>query len=100
MSFKGQRRLFARLEQLAKIANMNKSEREQYEQCLKVYRDNHNVLEYAIQEGEERGFKKGKEEGMKEGMHESALKIARQMKSIGIPISQIMACTGLKEEEI
>ena len=43
LSFKGQKALFAPLEELARIANMNKKERDEYEACLKVYRDNYSI---------------------------------------------------------
>ena len=36
LSFKGQKALFARLEELARIANMNKKERAEYEAALKI----------------------------------------------------------------
>ena len=54
LSFKGQKELFNRLEQLAKIANMNKKEREEYEECLKVYRDNYSIALYQKQQAEAR----------------------------------------------
>ena len=37
LSFKGQKALFACLEELARIANMNKKERAEYEAALKIY---------------------------------------------------------------
>ena len=43
LQFKGQKALFQRLEELARIVNMNKKERDEYEACLKVYRDNYNT---------------------------------------------------------
>ena len=49
LSFKGQKALFNRLEELARIANMNKKERAEYEVALKIYRDNENVMDYAVQ---------------------------------------------------
>ena len=88
LSFKGQKALFARLEELARIANMNKKERAEYEAALKIYRDNENVVTTARREG--------KEEGRKEGL----LEAARQMKQKGIALDLIQECTGLTDEEI
>ena len=49
--FKGQKALFQRLEELARIVNMNKKERDEYEACLKVYRDNYNTWNYMKEAG-------------------------------------------------
>ena len=92
LSFKGQKALFARLEELARIANMNKKERAEYEAALKIYRDNENVVTTARREGKE----EGREEGRKEGL----LEAARLMKQNGISFEQIKLCTGLTDEEI
>ena len=58
LSFKGQKALFARLEELARIANMNKKERDEYEACLKVYRDNYSIALYRKRQ-EEAKFQEG-----------------------------------------
>ncbi len=108
LSFKGQKALFARLEELARIANMNKKERAEYEAALKIYRDNENVVTTArregIQIGEKRGLEKGRAEGRKEGIaigeERGVLKTACQMKQNGISFEQIKLCTGLTDEEI
>ena len=84
--------MFARLEELARIANMNKKERAEYEAALKIYRDNENVVTTARREGKE----EGREEGRKEGL----LEAARLMKQNGISFEQIKLCTGLTDEEI
>ena len=107
LSFKGQKELFNRLEQLAKIANMNKKEREEYEECLKVYRDNYSIALYQkqqaearYQEGREEGIEIGEERGLKKGREEGILTTARLMKQNGISFEQIKLCTGLTDEEI
>ena len=108
LSFKGQKALFNRLEELARIANMNKKERAEYEAALKIYRDNENVVTTArregIQIGEKRGLEKGRTEGRKEGIaigeERGVLKTACQMKQNGISFEQIKLCTGLTDEEI
>ena len=96
LSFKGQKALFARLEELARIANMNKKERAEYEAALKIYRDNENVVTTARREGKE----EGREEGIAIGEERGVLKTARQMKQKGIDWGLIQECTGLSDEEI
>ena len=100
LSFKGQKALFARLEELARIANMNKKERAEYEAALKIYRDNENVVTTARREGREEGRKEGREEGIAIGEERGVLKTARLMKQNGISFEQIKLCTGLTDEEI
>ena len=83
LSFKGQKALFARLEELARRANMNKKERDEYEACLKVYRDNYSIALYRKRQEEakfQEGLQIGKEEGREEGIEIGILKTARQMK--------------------
>ena len=96
LSFKGQKALFNRLEELARIANMNKKERAEYEAALKIYRDNENVMDYAVTTAE----KKGLEKGLAIGEERGVLKTARLMKQNGISFEQIKLCTGLSDEEI
>ena len=96
LSFKGQKALFNRLEELARIANMNKKERAEYEAALKIYRDNENVMDYAVTTAE----KKGLEKGIAIGEERGVLKTACLMKQNGISFEQIKLCTGLSDEEI
>ena len=100
LSFKGQKALFVRLEELARIANMNKKERAEYEAALKIYRDNENVVTTARREGIQIGEKRGLEKGRAEGRAEGILITARLMKQNGISFEQIKLCTGLSDEEI
>ena len=96
LSFKGQKALFNRLEELARIANMNKKERAEYEAALKIYRDNENVMDYAVKTAE----KKGLEKGIAIGEERGVLKTARLMKQNGASVEFIKQCTGLSDEEI
>ena len=100
LSFKGQKALFARLEELARIANMNKKERAEYEADLKIYRDNENVVTTARREGKEEGREEGRKEGIAIGEERGVLKTARQIKQKGIALDLIQECTGLSDEEI
>ena len=96
LSFKGQKALFNRLEELARIANMNKKERAEYEAALKIYRDNENVVTTARREGKEEGRK----EGIAIGEERGVLKTARLMKQNGASVEFIKQCTGMTEEEM
>ena len=100
LSFKGQKALFARLEELARIANMNKKERAEYEAALKIYRDNENVMDYAVTTARREGIQIGEKRGWEKGRAEGILITARQMKQKGIALDLIQECTGLSNEEI
>ena len=112
LQFKGQKALFQRLEELARIVNMNKKERDEYEACLKVYRDNYNtwiyMKEQALKEGLEEGLAKGIAKGIEQGIEigvnkgkkENSYDIARKMKQKGLSVDMIAECTGLSNSEI
>ena len=112
LQFKGQKALFQRLEELARIVNMNKKERDKYEACLKVYRDNYNTWNYmkeqALKEGLEEGLAKGIAKGIEQGIEigvnkgkkENSYDIARKMKQKGLSVDMIAECTGLSKSEI
>lgn len=112
LQFKGQKALFQRREELARIVNMNKKERDKYEACLKVYRDNYNtwiyMKEQALKEGLEEGLAKGIAKGIEQGIEigvnkgkkENSYDIARKMKQKGLSVDMIAECTGLSKSEI
>lgn len=80
--------IFEKAFETAEIARMSKTELNQYEANLKVYRDNYAVLQTA------------REEGREEGREEEKIEIARNMKKDGLPVDQIAKYTGLSVEEI
>ena len=100
LSFKGQKALFVRLEELARIANMNKKERAEYEAALKIYRDNENVMDYAVTTARREGIEIGEKRGLEKGRAEGILITVRQMKQNGASVEFIKQCTGLSDEEI
>lgn len=112
LQFKGQKALSQRREELARIVNMNKKERDEYEACLKVYRDNYNIWNYmkeqALKEGFEEGIEKGIAKGIEQGIEIGVNKgkkansydIARKMKQKGLSVDMIAECTGLSKSEI
>ena len=81
-----QNTVFTRLEEVARIDNLSKDERAEYEASLKE----------GILIGEERGLKKGRMEGRVEGL----LEAAHLMKQNGFSFEQIKLVTCLSDEEI
>jgi predicted transposase/invertase (TIGR01784 family) len=59
-----------------------------YEESLKVYRDNKNTMDYAIQTAQ------------KEAREDERLEMARSMKKEGLPPERIARITGLTDEQI
>lgn len=104
LPFKGQKALFQRLEELARIVNMNKKERDEYEACLKVYRDQYNTWNYmkeqALKEGREKGLAEGLAEGRAEGLAEGLAEVVYKMRQLGMSLEVISQCTGLSVAEI
>lgn len=85
---------------VAEIAGFSHEQRMAYEASLKNMRDYANTISAA----EEKGLNKGREEGIKEGREEgrieAAKKIARKLKSMGLPTEEIISATGLTESEL
>jgi len=63
---------------------------------VNAYRDYLATIDYAAKKGSEEGF----EEGFEEGRREEKLKMARNLKSLGMTSEQIMQVTGLSLTEI
>ena len=92
MPFKAQRAVWDKLLEVSDVSSLNEEEKAQYHRALKNYRDYHNVMATARQEG--------REEGRKEGREEAVLQNARNFKRLGVSTDIIMQATGLSEEEI
>ena len=88
--------IFEKLFSIAEYTNLTKEEKTMYDSSLKYKWDNKNVIDYARQEGMEKGMVKGIEKGKRE----EALDIAREMKMDGLPLAQISKFTKLSAEEI
>ena len=63
----------------------------EYEECLKVYRDNQNTWDYAI----ENGYQEGVDKGLEDGLKKSVRQVALNMKRKGMEVTAIMECSGL-----
>ncbi len=53
-----------------------------------------------LKEGRAEGLAQGREEGLAQGREEERLSIARNLKSLGLSVGQIMEATGLTERQI
>lgn len=99
--------VFKRLEEIAEVRALTKEEQMQYDHALKVYRDNYNTFQGAIEEGmkegREKGLKEGREKGIKEGREEGRAdktkEVAQNMKKMGMSIEQIAQACGISVEE-
>lgn len=97
-----------RISNQAETAAFNKKELHDYRKSQKDFWDLNSVIETAekkgMKKGIKEGIKKGRAEGeaigMQKGEHNKALDIARNLKSFGMPINQIIAMTGLSEDDI
>ena len=98
--FKEKEDAFRRLLDVANLNAMTDHERAVYEENLKIYRDWHATMEYAVEEAEEKGLKKGMEKGLEKGKTEEQRLIAANLKKQGVNIETIAQCTSLSVEEI
>ena len=89
-------KIFDRLFQVAEIAKFTPTELREYEDSLKAYRDLKNSLDTA----EEKGVIKGIEIGRAEGRAEGIMLTAKNLKSMGFSIADIVKATGLSEDDI
>ncbi|MDR2835613.1 MAG: Rpn family recombination-promoting nuclease/putative transposase [Bacteroidales bacterium] len=81
-------KVFKKLFNLAEIANFTPEEADAYEDSLKVYRDNTNVLDTA------------RAEGLKEGIEKGKVETAKKLLQVGISVEIISQTTDLSIEEI
>ncbi|MEO0868122.1 MAG: Rpn family recombination-promoting nuclease/putative transposase [Cyanobacteria bacterium J06642_11] len=89
--------IFKDLFEVAEIANFSPMEQGIYQQSLKAYRDNYNTAQAQLQEAREEGLQEGRQKGLQEGRQEKRVQIARQLKALGLGISEIAVATGLTE---
>jgi predicted transposase/invertase (TIGR01784 family) len=62
--------------------------------------DTQSKLVHAKREGIQEGLREGEAKGLSKGLAEGKLEIARNLKKMGLPVSQIAEGTGLKPEAI
>ena len=99
-----QEKVFTMLFEAAEIARFTPEEQIAYEESVKVFRDNANVADFAVEQAEKKaraeGEAKGLAKGMAKGRAEEKLENARKMKELGASIDFITQVTGLSIEEI
>lgn len=76
--------------------NLNPKEKAEYDGHMEALRYQRSVIQTGIIEG----YDKGWEEGVAKGLEEGKQKVARSLKSMNLPVEQIMQATGLTAEEI
>ena len=92
--------VFKKLESIADVGAMSRSERLKYDEALKKYRDTISVLEGARMEGYKEGLEIGYKEGLEIGYKEDTIAIARKMKAYGVAWDMIAEITGLTIDEV
>lgn len=87
---------------------MEEKELQEYEDILKHYRDLRNILYTAEEkghaqghtEGLAQGHTKGHAQGRAEGINEGIMLIAKNLKTMGLSVDDIIKATGLSEDDI
>ena len=93
---------------MAEIARFTTTELREYEDSLKAYRDMKNSLDTAEEKGVIKGIEigraegraEGRVEGRAEGRAEGIMLTAKNLKSMGLSIADIIKATGLSEDDI
>ena len=91
-----QQQIWDKLFNAARVANMNRQERQAYIKKMNTERDRINQWEFAMEQAKTKGMA----EGLAKGMAEEKMTIAKSMKLEGISVDIIYKCTGLSIEEI
>ena len=99
--------VFRKLATIGDLQKLTPEEREYYEYDIKVMRDLYATDKWekekrrmAIEKAMTEGTAKGRAEGRAEGRTEGMLEVAQKMLSANLPDAQIMAFTGLTQEQI
>ena len=99
-----QEKIFDRLFDKAKIANLAPNEYRAYQKSENMGYSYQNTIDYAREEGEKVGEKRGREigraEGRAEGEKNKSMDIARNMLTGGIDADSVSRYTGLTLEEV
>ena len=101
-------KVFEKFFKVAEIAQFTPEQRSAYEASLKNMRDYNNTVRDAEEKGMRKGLQRGRAEGLEQGLQQGkaqgardkAIEIARRLKMLGLPVSEIAESTGLPESEI
>ena len=108
--------VFKKLESIADVGAMTRSERLQYDEALKKYRDTISVFEGVRMEGRMEGRKEGRKEGRMEGRKEGRMEgrkeghaegrenekkaTIKRLLASGAPVDIIAIATGMTEADV
>ena len=84
----------------AELAKFGDAELDSYERSLKIFRDNKNTYDYAIETATKTGLEQGMIQGLEQGKIEGKIEIAKTMKMEGESTEKIIRFTGLTKKEI
>jgi predicted transposase/invertase (TIGR01784 family) len=90
------KRIYEQVFKIAEVGNLTPTEMNEYQQSLKIQRDNNSALNYARKEGQE----KGREEGREEGKAKERKELITRMKARGMTIVEIAEISGLSISEL
>ena len=89
-----------RLSAMAQRAGLSERDNYLYEESLKQYRDNQNVLRTAYRHGVEEGIEQGIEKGMAQGRLEERVSLINMLLANGLSLEQVKLYLGLTDEDI
>ena len=96
--------IFSQLGRFAQIANLSEPQRRKYDKDLKIYRDNINVLDYAIKSGIEKGRKEGEkigiEKGIEKGRTEQLVESIKKFISKGFDFDEVVKILEIPADQI
>ena len=101
-------RIFTRLGEISKVANLSEEDRLQYYDYLKWSRDYYSELDYERNEGRKEGEAQGRAEGLAQGMAQGMAKgreeekreLAANLKALGVDTATIAKASGLTPADI
>lgn len=88
LPFQTEQPIFSKMGGISELSHMDSEERRKYFKSLNKYRTNLSVMEFAI------------EDGLEKGEHKKAVEIARNAKNMGMEASVISKLTGLPVSDI
>ncbi len=83
---------FDRLFEMAELCNFTAEQFINYQESQKMIYDYENTIDFARQQGIQ--------QGREEGRQDKAVEVAEKLISLGLPLGQIAAATGLGEEQV
>ena len=92
--------VFKKLESIADVGAMTRSERLQYDEALKKYRDTISVFEGVRMEGRKEGRMEGRKEGHAEGRENEKKATIKRLLASGAPVDIIAIATGMTEADV